>query len=152
MPQLSYASCWTILLAHFCKTTVCRSEIVLSQCHQNYSRQQNNSSTWSFLLQLTYSLVSPPQRPYKNPSSHTNKASFHWWKDVPGRNLTSSSDAPSNIQRYGILAQGDRLGAYQGSSITATSPTVFPGIRFLRRTSSGQLVPGIVACHPTSSP
>ena len=40
MPQMSYDSWWTRLLVHYCKTTACRSEIVSSQCHQHYLRQQ----------------------------------------------------------------------------------------------------------------
>ena len=90
MPQLSYTSFRNILLAHCCKKTACQSDIVSSKCHQHYSCQQNNTLTWSCLLQMAYSLGSPPQRPYKTMSSHTSGTIFNWWQDVPGRKPTSS--------------------------------------------------------------
>ena len=132
MLHLSYASFWTRSFEQCFKTTVCRSEIVLSQCHQHDSRQQKNTSTWIFLLQLSYFLESLPQRPCKAPSSHTTRTCFCWWQDVPGQKPTSYLDAPSNIQIYGTLDQGAQLGELRGSLIIATSPIGCPGIKSLR--------------------
>ena len=149
IPQLNYIYCWTRLLAHCFKTTLCQSEIVLSQCHHHDSRQQKNRSIWSCLLQLEYYLGFTPQRPYKTPSSHTAGTCFIWWQDVPGQNPTSSSDTPSNIKRYGMLAQGYRLGESWGIYITVKSPTGCPGVQYLWTILAGRRVPGTVVRRPT---
>ena len=151
MPQLSSASFWTRLLAHCFKTTICRSEIVSSQCHQHDFYQRNNALTWIFLLQLEYSLGSTPQRTYKTLSSHTTGTCFHWWQYVMGRNPTSSLNAPPNIQIYGMIAPGAWAGASRSSSIIATSPTGCQCVKYLRPTLSGKLVPGIFERRPTSA-
>ena len=104
MLKLISASFWTMLLAHFCKTTLCLSEIILSQYRRNDLRKQNNASTWNWLLQMAYFLGFISQRPYETPSSHNDGTGFHLWQDDPGWNLISSSDAYENIQIYGMLA------------------------------------------------
>ena len=65
MPKRSSSSCWTRWLSHCGKTTVCRSDIFLYQCHQHDSRQQKNDSIRSWPLQLAYYLGSPPLSPIK---------------------------------------------------------------------------------------